>query len=69
MKDTTDIWFCAFLLYKEKDIKKYIKIGRGRVRCYFDISEEDWQELKLEFNNSELVKFKGLIDRVKDLAY
>ena len=69
MKYSTDIWFCAFLLYKNYQINNYIKKDRGKVSCEFDIDENTWKALKLEFNNSEFVKFKFLIEQVKDLSF
>ena len=70
MKQSTDIWFCAFLMSKGHSIKNFNKTGnRARVVCFFEIEEETWKELKLEFNNSQLVKFKGLLEQVKDLAF
>lgn len=69
MLNTTDIWFTAYLMHRGYKIAKYDVIGKGKARCHFEISEEDWNQLKLDFNNSDLIKFKGLIEQVKDLAY
>ncbi len=69
LKDTTDVWFVAFLMHKGYKISKYDVITKGKVKCYFDISDSNWKELKLEFNNSDLSQFKSLIDKVKDLSY
>lgn len=70
MKTSSDIWFIAFLMLKNYTIIKYDVLGRGKVKCYFNITEEStWQELKLEFNNSQYVKFKTLVEQVKDLGY
>lgn len=70
LKDTTDIWFTAYLMYRGLKISKYEKLtSRGKVRCFFEVTEEDWQKYKLEFNNSEFVKFKGLIEQIKDLGF
>jgi len=68
-KSSTDVWFIAFLMNKGFKIKSYTVLHNHKVKCFFDIKEEEWQKLKLEFNNSELVKFKGLIDQIKDLGY
>lgn len=69
MKNTSDVWFMAFLMSKGYKIEKYQVIARGRIRAEFSFSEIQWQELKLEFNNSELIKYKALIDQLKDLGY
>jgi hypothetical protein len=69
MKETTDVWFIAFLMHKGVSIKSYSVISRGKVQCKFDLDDSTWQSYKLEFNNSEIVKFKGLIEQIKDLGY
>lgn len=69
MLNTTDIWFAAYLMHRGYKIHKYDVIGKGKTRCHFDLADEVWTQLKLDFNNSEFIKFKGLIEQVKDLAY
>ena len=68
-QSSTDIWFVAFLMHKGHQIVKFDKLGRGKVKCYFNLNDEEWSALKLEFNNSELIKFKGLVEQVKDLSF
>ncbi len=69
LKKATDVWFCAFVINKGHSIKKYDVLSRGKVCCYFEITEDEWKSLKLEFNNSELINFKGIINNIKDLAF
>lgn len=69
LKNTTDIWFTAFLMYKGHKILKFDKLSKGKGKFYFDLSDEEWSNLKLEFNNTEFIKFKSLIEQVKDLCY
>lgn len=69
MKKSTDVWFCAFMMFKGHNLSSYDVIARGRVECHFLISDEEWKSLKIEFNKSEFIKFKGLIDQLKDLAF
>jgi uncharacterized protein YicC (UPF0701 family) len=69
MKETTDIWFSAFLRSKGLKLHDYRVIGRGKVKCVFDISDEEWTQYKIEFNNSELAQFKTFIEQIKDLAF
>ena len=69
LKWSTDLWWSAYLLLKGIKIATYTVIGRGRVKCGFALSEEDWHKYKLEFNNSELIKYKTALESLKDLAY
>lgn len=69
LKSSSDVWFVAFLMHKSCAIVKYDVIERGRVRCYFNLTDKEWQDYKLEFNNSEIIKFKSTIEQIKDLAF
>lgn len=69
MKSTQDVWFCAFLIKNKYEIEKYDVIGRGKIKAYFNITDNEWQKMKLEFSKSELSEFKNIIDKLKDLAY
>jgi hypothetical protein len=69
LQESTDIWFCSFLMYKGHHIVKFDKLLRGRVKCYFNLTAEEWSTLKLEFNNSEFIKFKAFTEQIKDLGY
>lgn len=69
MKKSTDVWFCAFLMFNGKQLESYDVISRGKVECHFNVSEDEWKQYKIDFNKSEFIKFKGLIDQLKDLAY
>lgn len=69
LKNSSDVWFIAFLIHNGCKISKYDVIDRGRVRCYFDLSDKQWQDYKLSFNNSEIIKFKAYIEQIKDLGF
>lgn len=69
LKNSSDVWFVAFLMYKHCQIVKYDVMERGRVRCYFNLTDKEWQDYKLEFNNSEIIKFKAYIEQIKDLGF
>jgi len=69
MKSGTDLWFSAFLMSKDIKIAKYEVISRGKGRYFFDITDDEWTKYKLEFNNSDLIKYKTLIEQLKDLLY
>lgn len=68
-KNTTDIWFAAYLMIKGEKLANYKVISRGKVSCIFDLSDEQWQKYKLEFNNSDYIKFKTTVEQVKDLGF
>jgi len=69
MKATTDLWFSAWLQHKGYKLTKYDIINRGRARYYFNLTEDEWKQEKLEFNNSDLSKFKIILESLKDLSY
>jgi hypothetical protein len=69
MKESTDIWFISFLHIKGFKIESFKKIGHNRVTCSFNIDDEMWNTLKLEFNNSEVWKYKLTLNMVKDLGF
>lgn len=69
MKVSQDVWFISFLKIKGHEIHHYDVIARGKVKCYFEIPDEDWKELKLEFNKSEISKYKSIIESIKDLSF
>jgi hypothetical protein len=68
MIETSDAWFMAFLLYKQFKIEKFEADYKGKVKGTFNIPKETWNSLKLEFSQSEFVKFKTYIDLIKDLG-
>jgi len=68
-KSSTDVWFISFLKIKGHSIANYDVIGRGKVKCYFDIDDEKWKNLKLEFNKSEISLYKSTIESIKDMAF
>ena len=66
---TTDLFFMAFLIQKGYTVSKYEVIGKGKISCEFEITNDEWKSLKLEFNNSDASKIKQIIEQLKDLAY
>lgn len=69
LKSSTDIWFCAYLQLKGVKLNNYQVISKGKVRCFFNVSDEEWQKQRVDFNNSELSRYKILVEQIKDLAY
>lgn len=66
---TTDIWFAAYLRYKEYTLLDFEIISRGRGRYEFDISTEDWKKCKLRFAESETNAIKSHHLALKDLLF
>jgi hypothetical protein len=68
-KSSTDIWFCAFLKIKGIKLVSYEVVGRGKVKCEYVLSAEEWQTLRIEFNNSICSEFKTAVESIKDLSF
>ena len=66
---TKNIKFCAYLRTKNINPSKVEKIARGKGSFLYDMSDEDWQKHKMEFNNSPLLDYANAIDAIKDLCY
>lgn len=56
-------------MHKGYKIQSYKIIARGKVACDFNMSDDEWQKLKLEYNNSDISSYKALIEKIKDLAF
>ena len=69
MKETTDIWLASFLRMKGHRVHDYQKIKPNRVRFMFDIPEDEWKRLKLEFDKSEISDIKHHQTALIDLAH
>jgi hypothetical protein len=68
MKETTDLWFMAFLVFKGHKIIKFEMLNTNKLKCYFDLQNEDWIKIRTEFVNSEQMKFKMYIEQIKELT-
>lgn len=69
MNSTTDLWFGGFIILKGYNPSNYELIGRGfsKGKFYFDISDEDWKKLNLEYDKTEHKKMKYAQESLKDL--
>lgn len=67
--ETKNIKFVAYLRYRGLFPTGVNKLARGKAIYRFDISEKEWQELKQEFDRSDLIKYAQCLDAVIDLAY
>jgi len=69
MIKSRDIWFNSFLLYKGYKVSSFETDYNNRVICHFEVSEEEWKKMKLEYQNSEIARYKGFFDQVKELSW
>lgn len=69
LKSSSDLWFSAFLQLKGIRVEKFEVISRGKGRYFFDLTDDQWNFYKLEFNNSDIVRYKISIEQLKDLLY
>jgi hypothetical protein len=69
LQSSTDLWFCSFAILKGYKVAHYDQISKGKARYYFNMSDVEWKDLKLEFNNSDYSKFKQVFEGLKDLGY
>lgn len=69
MKSTTDLWFSAYLISQGHEVSKFDVLNRGKGKYYFNLTDEQWKDYKLKFNNSESAKLKMIMDQLKDLTF
>jgi hypothetical protein len=69
VKVTTDIWFASFLKLKEYQVINFDVLPKSKGRFYFNISDEDWKKLKLEFDASAISKIKMHQIALKDMLH
>jgi len=67
--ETTDIWFASYLKFKGFELSGWEVLHRGKGKYKFDISEEEWRRIKLEFMSSETNSIKAFHLSLKDLTY
>jgi hypothetical protein len=66
---TTDIWFAAFI-YRISPKTVGVPVRKdGKTTFHFDLSQEDWDKLKVSFIHSEESDIKYRMEKLKDLAY
>lgn len=64
-----NIKFCAYLKLKGINPCSVIILSKGKAEYIYQISEEEWQELQVEFNKSEFLDYANNLEAIKDLAY
>ena len=69
MKKITDLWFAAFLKSKGYELADFELKHRGKGVYIFEIEDEEYKKLRLEFFKSEISKIKQIMEELKDLAF
>lgn len=69
MKYTTDLWFASYLISRGCPVVGFKLVGARRGSYGFAIDGDQWQQLKLEFMQSDVSKIKQIQQELKDLLY
>ena len=67
--DTTDIWFVSFLRMNGYNIHSFDVLPKSKSRFYFEMTEEEWKKMKLEFNRSTVSDIKMQLIALKDMLH
>jgi len=66
---TTDLWFASYLLLKGFKVTDFDILESRKCKFYFDISNEEWKKLRIDYADSEVNKIKQKQNELKDLIY
>ena len=66
---TKNIKFCAYLRLRNIHPIKVEKFDRGKGIYHYKMLQEDYDNLKLEFDKSKFIEYANCMDAIKDLAY
>jgi hypothetical protein len=69
MKGTTDIWLASFLMLQGHSVDNFDVIDKHKGKYYFNLTDEEWETVKMEFHNSDISKVKMYHVSLKDLLY
>lgn len=67
MKETTDVWFMAFLMLNNINAKNYNK-NNLLIKSEYELTDKEWIELKNKYINSEIYKVKFFIRSLKEMG-
>jgi hypothetical protein len=68
--ETKNVKFVAFLRLQDIYPSKVEKFARGKAKYIFaDLTPDKWNQLKLDFDRSDYLKYAQALDSVVDLAY
>lgn len=69
VKVTTDIWFASYLKMKGYPVVNFDVLPKSKGRFHFNIKEEDWKKMKLDFDASDISKIKMNQIALKDMLH
>ena len=69
MQDTKNIKLVAYLRFKGIHPDQVQQISRGKAKYLFKMSDAEWNQVKLDFDRSDFIKYAACMDAVLDLAY
>lgn len=68
MKYTTDLWLASYLIGLGHPIVEVRREGK-KVSLGFSLSSEQWNQYKISWLNSDEIKIKYTIEKIKDLIF
>lgn len=69
MKKTKDIWLAGFIqVIKKNKPANYLKNDRGILTFEFDLSDDEWKKINLEYIESDVQKVLKTVDSLKRLS-
>lgn len=69
MKSTTDLWLASYIIRSGISLSDFRVLGPRKVSFQFDIEDEAWKSLKMEYFNSDIAEFEKIMEKLKDLSY
>lgn len=68
MKHTRDLWFTSFLTMNKIQLSNYT-IENGKLKFFFDLTDEEWASWRRQFLTSDIAECKMQQEKLKDLLY
>lgn len=69
MRKITDLWFASYLKCKGYELVDFELLHRGKGVYIFDIEEEEYKKMRIEFFKSDISKIKQIQESLKDMAF
>ena len=68
MKFTTDLWFAVFLIISNVKLNSFENIDARRGRFFFEISDNDWRDMKVKYLRSQVKLIREKMEELKSLV-